>query len=74
MEEYKDNNNEEQSAELSIKSGEWVINEATNLLKKYHSCKTAYARKKLLPQIDYMLKRLSFEKKEIGKMMGYDDE
>jgi hypothetical protein len=73
MKEYTDSNSEEESAVLAIQSGEWVIKEATNLLNKYHSCKTAYAQNKLLPRIDYMLKRLAFEKKELGKMMGYDE-
>jgi len=64
-----EDNNE---TELSIESSEWVIKEANELIKQYHACKTAHAQNKLRPKLEYMMKRLAFEKREIGKLMGYE--
>jgi hypothetical protein len=71
MEEYDDGF--ERSEEFAVQSGEWIIKEATQLIKQYKACKTCQAQNRLRPKLDYMLKRLAFEKKEIGKLMGYED-
>jgi hypothetical protein len=59
--------------EIAIQNGEWIINEADKLIKQYKACKTDHARNKLRPQLGHMLERLSFEKREIGKLMEYED-
>jgi hypothetical protein len=68
MEEY------DNETELSVASGEWVIKEANQLIKQYHACKTVHAQNKLRPKLEYMMKRLAFEKREIGKLMGDENE
>ena len=69
MEEY-DNETEL----LSIASGEWVIKEANELIKQYHACKTVHAQNRLRPKLEYIMQWLAFERKEIGKLMGDENE
>ena len=68
MAEYQDEN-----VDYTLKSGEWVVAEATNLIARYKACKTAHARNKLRPKLEYIKKRLAFESNEIDKITGGDD-
>ncbi len=70
-EEYNDN--VEQSVQFSLANGEWACNEAVKLIKQHKACKTAHAQNKLRPRLEYMMKKLAFEGREIGKLMGYND-
>ena len=58
--------------DIAIQNGEWIIREANRMIKQYKSCRTAHAQSKLRPQLDHILERLVFEKKEIGKLIGYE--
>lgn len=71
MDEYRDNT--EESIQFSLENGEWACEQATKLIRKYKACKTAHAQARMRPQLDYMLKKLSFEGREIAKLMGYDE-
>ena len=68
MEEYQD-----ESVDCTLQSGAWVVDEATKLLARYRSCKTAHAKNRLRPKLEYMRKRLAFEGKEISKLTGGND-
>ena len=72
MEEYNDG--VEDSVNLQLETGEWVIREATQLIKEYLSAKTAHAQNRLRPLIEYMLKKMAFEQKALAKLMGEQDE
>lgn len=63
----------EESVDFLLDSGEWHTKEATKLIKEYKACRTEHARKKLLPKLEHMGKRLGFEKQELGKLMGEHD-
>ncbi len=67
MEEYDDN--VEKNIEFSLTNGEWACDEATKIIAEYRACKTAHAQNRLRSKLDYMLKKLSFEGKEIKKLM-----
>lgn len=60
---------EEQDPLLS--SEQW-LEKAEKLVARYRKLKTQRAKSKLRPQLDYMLTRLSFEKKEVKKLMNED--
>lgn len=68
----KEQNDMERKEEITVQSGEWIIKEATRLIKQYKACRTAHAQSKLRPQLDHILERLVFERKEIGKLLGYE--
>ena len=71
--EYEDEANQE---ELSIKTGEWVIKEAIQLIDSYHACKTEHERNRMRARIEYMKGKLAFEGKELEKLLkqnGYDE-
>ena len=71
--EYEDETNQE---ELSIKAGEWVIKEATQLIDSYHACKTEHERNRMRARMEYMKSRLTFEEKELAKLLkqnGYEE-
>lgn len=63
----------EESVDFLLDSGEWHTKEATKLIEEYKACRTEHARKKLLPKLEHMGKRLGFEKQELGKLMGEHD-
>jgi hypothetical protein len=63
---------DENDVALFVENSEWALGEADRLINEYHTCKTAYGRSRLIPQLEYMFKRLSFERKEIGKLLGYE--
>jgi hypothetical protein len=71
MEEYDDNIGDDEA--LYVQNGEWALKEATQLINKYNLCKTAHAKNRLRLQLEYILQRIAFEKKEIGKLLGYDE-
>lgn len=64
MEEYQD----QDPADATLASGAWVVAEATKLIAQYKACKTAYARNRLRPKLEYITKKLAFEGKEINKL------
>lgn len=71
--EYEDNSTQE---ELSIKTGEWVIKEATQLIDSYHACKTEHGKNRMRARMEYMRSKLAFEEKELAKMLkqnGYEE-
>ena len=71
--EYEDEANQE---ELSIKTGEWVIKEAIQLIDSYHACKTEHERNRMRARMEYMRGKLAFEEKELEKLLkqnGYDE-
>jgi hypothetical protein len=71
--EYEDDTTQE---ELSIKTGEWVVNEATQLLEEYHACRTEHERNRMRQRIEYMRSKLAFEEKELAKLLkqnGYEE-
>lgn len=70
MEEYNDN--VEESVQFSLQNGEWACNEAVKLIKQYKACKTAHAQNKLRARMEYIQKKLAFEGRELGKLMGED--
>lgn len=63
------NYQDESSVDFLLNSGEWHVKEATQLIEEYKACRTEHARKRLLPKLEHMGKRLGFEKQEIGKLM-----
>jgi len=65
-----ENDDTSREAELFIESGEWVIKETNKLIDKYKSCKTAHEQSKLIPQLQYLAKKLYLEKKGIERAMG----
>lgn len=71
--EYEDNTTQEES---HLQSGEWVITQATQLIKEYHTCKTEHERNRMRARLEYMKGRLSFEEKELAKLLkqnGYEE-
>lgn len=58
----------EENVDSLLDSAEWHIKEAIQLIEEYKACRTEYARKKLLPKLEHMGKRLGFEKRELGKL------
>lgn len=71
--EYEDEANQE---ELSIKTGEWVIKEARQLIDSYHACKTEHERNRMRARMEYMKGKLAFEGKELEKLLkqnGYEE-
>jgi hypothetical protein len=71
--EYEDEANQE---ELSIKTGEWVIKEATQLIDSYYACKTEHERNRMRGRMEYMRSKLAFEEKELAKLLkqnGYEE-
>lgn len=71
MDEYNDN--VEAGAQLQLETSEWIRNEADKLLKQYKACKTAHARNRLRPKLEYMRNRLAFESRALSKLIGYDE-
>ena len=67
MEEYDDNI--DSSVELSLQSGEWTIRETQRVIAEYKACKSVHAQVRLISRMEYMLKRLSFERNELGKLI-----
>ena len=65
----EESNDIEQREEIALQNGEWIIKEATRLIKQYKECKTANEQNKLRPQLNHVLERLVFERKEIGKLI-----
>jgi len=61
--------NKIQKQRILINAGEWSVEQAEKLIKKYKSCKTQHAKTKLLPDMACALERLSFERKEIEKIL-----
>jgi hypothetical protein len=55
-------------AEILIQSGDWLTNEATDIIKKYKECKTEHARAKLIPKMEYIRSRLAFEKRQFEQI------
>jgi hypothetical protein len=55
-----------------LQSSEMWLQQAEKLVARYKKLKTLRAKSKLLPQLEYMLKRISFEKKEVKKLMNED--
>ena len=71
--EYEDEANQE---ELRIKTGEWVIKEAIQLIDSYHACKTEHERNRMRARMEYMRGKLAFEEKELEKLLkqnGYEE-
>jgi hypothetical protein len=71
--EYEDEANQE---ELSIKTGEWVVKEATQLIDSYQACKTEHERNRMRGRMEYMRNKLAFEEKELTKLLkqnGYEE-
>jgi len=71
--EYEDDTTQE---EFHLKSGEWVITQATQLINEYHACKTEHERNRMRARIEYMKGKLAFEGKELEKLLkqnGYDE-
>lgn len=62
--------NEEERIELQLDASQWACQEADKLIKKWKSCKTAHARSKLIPKMEEMRRRLSFEKRAIDILAG----
>ena len=71
MEEYNDN--VEANINIQINASEWAGNETDKLLKKYRACKTEHAKNRLIPQLEYMRKRMAFEQKALVKLIGADE-
>lgn len=71
MDEYNDN--VESSAQIQLETSEWARNEADKLIKQYKACKTAHAKNRLRPKLEYMRSRLAFESRALGKLIGYDE-
>ena len=71
MDEYNDN--VELAAQIQLETSEWVKNEADKLIKQYNECKTAHAKNRLRPKLEYMRNRLAFEARALGKLVGYDE-
>jgi len=57
----------EQEAKQHVESGTWLVKEADKLIAQYKACKTAHERWLLLPQMNHLVSRMSFESKEIEK-------
>lgn len=55
--------------ELSLKSGEWAVDEAKRLMTEYNNCPTAYGKRRLLPKLESIIKKMEYEKKIVGAMM-----
>ena len=71
--EYEDDKTPE---ELQIQTGEWVISEATQLIKDYHNCQTEHEKSQMRAKLEYMRSKLSFEEKELAKLLkqnGYEE-
>ncbi len=60
--------NEEQ-INFHLQTGDWIIEEATLLIKKYKACKTAHAQNRMRPQLLHMKARLAFQGRENEKLM-----
>ena len=71
MDEYNDN--VESAALIQLETSEWVRNEADKLITQYKKCKTAHAKNRLRPKLEYMRNRLAFESRALGKLIGYDE-
>jgi len=59
---------EKEGIRQHLESGEWLVGEADKLIKQYVECKTAHERFLLLPKIEHLSCRMSFESKEIKKL------
>jgi hypothetical protein len=59
--------------DLFIESASWITNRADVLLKKVRACKTHHAKMKLFPEIEYILKKLHFEKTELEKILPNEE-
>lgn len=68
----ENNDNKDLNVELSLQSGEWLVTQADELIKQYKACKTAHAQNRLRPRLDYMMKKLAFEGREVAKLLGED--
>lgn len=53
------------SVKLQNDSAEWICNETDKMILEYRNCKTEFARKKLLPKIEAVFKKVNFEKRGI---------
>lgn len=58
----------EEQIETQLQSASWLTGEADKLIKQWKACKTAYARKKLIPKMQYMKSRLAFEGRAIDQL------
>lgn len=59
----------EQWVEMQLEASQWACTEADKLIAQWGECKTAHARKKLIPKLEEIRKRLAFEAKGIGKLI-----
>lgn len=71
MEEYDDN--VEAGVKIQLETSEFIRNEADKLIKQYKACKTAHAKNRLRPKLEYMRQRLAFESRALSKLIGYDE-
>lgn len=55
--------------QMTLNSGEYFIKECEKLIAEYKACQTVHQRTKLIPRIEYMMKRLSFEKEQLDKLI-----
>ena len=62
----------EQAMNLQLESGEFIINEADKLIKRYYSLKTKKARKKMELSLRAMAGKLQSQKKEVNQILGED--
>lgn len=63
----------EEQIELQLAASSWLTKEADALIKQWKSCKTAHARKKLIPKLEHMRARLRFEGRGIDKLIDLVD-
>ena len=69
---YVDEPNE--SVDVLIDSATLYLTQGTQLINEWHSCRTENERRKLIPRLEYILQKLSFEKNEIKKLIDLEND
>ena len=69
--EYQDNPTQE---DIQLQTGEWVITEATQLIKNYRECETEHEKNRMRGKLEYMKVRLAFEGKQLQNLLSQNGE
>lgn len=60
--------------EMQLSSSKWTCEQADQLIKQWRACKTEHARRKLIPRLEEIRRRLVFERNGIDKLIGPHNE
>lgn len=62
--------NDEEKTDVLIDSADWYAKQASALVKQYRACRTAHARRRLLPKLQHIYSKLVFERRGLDRVIS----